>query len=56
MNLGEIYSMIKLKRVGDDNVMISQGNLISWERNDFIEKRTTTIINLKELMKNQRTN
>jgi len=56
INFGDICSLIKLKRLGDDNAMTSQAHLISWERNDFLEKRTTTILNIKELMKNQRTN
>lgn len=47
---------IKLKRPGDDNVLVTQANLISWERNELLEKRISHTINLKEITKSQKMN
>jgi len=47
---------IQLKKPGDDNVLVSQAHLISWERNELLEKRISNTINLKEIIKSQKTN
>lgn len=56
VNFGESFTAVKLKRPGDDNVLITQPHLISWERNEFLEKRVSNTLNLKEIIKSQRTN
>lgn len=42
--------------MGEEVGGLSYSHLIAWEKNDFLEKKINNCINIKEILKSQRTN
>lgn len=56
IDLGEVYSNVKVKKIGDENVFGSSTTMLSWERVENCDKKIGATVSLKEICRgSQRT-